>query len=177
MNKYGKESLLVDNAGGNSEISEAWSISYLMDKIGANECIYEMNVRYIFNEYKMVDYIISVNNSNTVTRIGVSVTRAICSPYKKYTREEGIRLLKKKLEGLVISKETVCGEQNFYQSILHIWVPNINVANLLKDIIITNDVQLNDLEINGTLDVWITVSDYLPLYNNGRTAYHFKYKY
>jgi hypothetical protein len=170
MGKFGANSLYIDNAGGSSEISEAWSISYLGNKLKASGCIYETEVFYSL-KYSMVDYILEVPSSNEdhQYRVGVSVTRAMCSPKIPYTREEGIKLLKKKIYGLVVSRDSVCLDQCFYQSILHIWAPNIETAVILKEIIYSGE--LNKYDICGTLDIWITISGYSPIFTNGDLSY------
>ena len=173
MNSWANNSLIIANAGGNSEISEAWSINHIMAKLKASECLAEMEIKY-WCDYKMVDYIIGIPiDDNQMTRIGVSVTRAMCNPYRKYTRNDAITLLEKKLNGLIISRNTVIDEQSFFQSILHIWVPDINVANLLIDVIASGDVDIEHLQITGTLDIWITASEYQPIFNNGVKAIFF----
>lgn len=95
MNLYAKSSIIADNAGGQSDISEAWSIHHLMGRLQASNCVLEMEIKY-FMKYKMVDYILtvpSIKDDSSATRIGVSVTRAMCAPGLEYTRDKGVKLL------------------------------------------------------------------------------------
>ena len=165
-NPNAERSLMVDNAGGQSEISEAHSINHIMQEVQATTCVLENEVKY-FPKFKMIDYIVGIPNSmQEVTRVGVSVTRAMCAPHLQYTREDGVKLLKKKLNGLVVSRSTVCAEHSFYQSILHIFVHNLDMAEMLVEIIRSNEFRFDDLEITGTLDILITITDYAPIYTN-----------
>lgn len=167
MNKFARASLYVDNAGGKSEISEAWSIHHLMTVLQATTCIFEMDIVYWYKS-KMVDYIITVpDEKKDVTRIGVSVTRAMCRPDREFSREDAIYLLNKKIHGLIVSRSTVVDEQCFYQSILHVWAPSYEIGKMLYDVIHSDDLDFSGMDIMGTLDVWITVSEYAPIYTNG----------
>ena len=69
-----------------------------MGRLQASNCVLEMEIR-TSQKYKMVDYILTVPSvhsdsiSSSATRIGVSVTRAMCAPGLAYTRDEGAKLL------------------------------------------------------------------------------------
>lgn len=168
MNTFARSSIVAENAGGQSDISEAWSINYLMAKLGAISCVLEMDIKY-FVRFKMVDYILTVHDEREgVFRIGASVTRAMSAPNEVFTRDMGIKLLKKKLYGLVIARNAASKEHSFFQSILHIFAPSRTIGLLLMDII-TNDtcIGIDQLEINGTLDIWITITEYSPIFTNG----------
>lgn len=162
MNRFGRISLRQCNAGGTSEVSEAWSIHHLSNKLMASKCHNEMEVEY-WIEYKMVDYVLKVNKTN----VGVSVVRALCFYNIEFTREEGIRLLQKKIYGLIVSRQSVNESFEFYRSILHIWSPSDRTTQILQDCLNDPSIKylLNDLV--GTLDIWITTSSYKPIFNNG----------
>ena len=67
-----KQSREIDNAGGGSDVSEMYSIDYLMRIHDASEIIFETQVQYWIT-YKMVDYICTIDQQ----RVGVSVARAM----------------------------------------------------------------------------------------------------
>lgn len=171
MHPEGIRSLIVGNAGGASEISEAWSIDLISKTLNSKESVLETEIEYTLI-YGMVDYILKIDTEFGHHRIGVSVTRAICNPWKPYTWEEGVRLLNKKINGLVMSHEAISFNQSFYQSILHIWVPSDEIAAMLLCIIASSDLDIpNPCE---TLDIWITVTDYTPIFTNGSCHYPIK---
>ena len=165
LSGYAKNSLQFDNAGGKSDISEAWSIHHLMNITNSSEVIYEMNVKYDF-VYKMVDYIL-IKSNNSADSIGVSVVRAISYFGKEFTFEDGIKLLHKKIYGLIISRKSTNKIHNFNKSILHIWSPNQNTTDILIECINSNNFDKESLCIVGTLDIWITISNYKPIFTNG----------
>lgn len=162
MNRTAVSSLIVDNAGGASDISEAWSIHHLMGKLGAVSCYYEMDIIY-WCDFKIMDYILVKPDE----RIGVSVVRAICRSDLKFTYDDALRLIIKKINGLVISRKSVNEAYTFYKSILHIWSPEKYVTKLLIQVLNSGDFNPFELQIIGTLDIWITESEYSPIFNNG----------
>lgn len=162
MNRTAVASLNIENAGGTSEISEAWSIHHLMNKLGGISCYYEMEILY-WCDYKIMDYILVKPDE----RIGVSVVRAICRSDLEFTYDDALRLVIKKINGLVISRKSVNEGYTFYRSILHIWSPKKYVTDLLVKALNSGDFNPYDLQIIGTLDIWITESEYNPIFNNG----------
>jgi len=98
-------SLSVSNAGGRSEVSEAYSIDYFTRCFNAKEFVLEKEIEY-WIDYKMLDFICSINGE----RIGVSVTRAFKSSFPKllgpkiFDDNEAKRLIDKKLSGLIIAR-------------------------------------------------------------------------
>lgn len=161
LNKIAAKSLQIENAGGSSEISEAWSIHHLMKKCNCTNCVYEVNIEY-WCKYKMMDYIIS----NKKERIGVSVVRAM--PYfdEQCSEEYAFNLLNKKIMGLIISRRSVVKRYNFYRSILHIWSPNKEITDVLVKVINSKDFNSFDLQIIGTLDIWITQTSHSSIFDN-----------
>lgn len=137
-------SMHIENAGGASEISEALSMQYMENMFNATGFVPEKEVDY-WIEYKMCDYIMRVNDQN----IGVSVTRAVTYPFdNEFTYEHAMKLLDKKLFGLIVAQESVNTKHQFFKSILHIWcysttsAQNIKKAHdelRLKDISLTYD--------------------------------------
>ena len=109
-------SIQIENAGGSSNISEMISIEYYIRLFKATDFLLEMEVSYIL-DYKMVDYVCNIGKF----RIGVSVTRAMGYPSPKdFTYEKALRLLHKKLYGLIVARNSVCKKHSFTRSILHV---------------------------------------------------------
>jgi len=157
-------SLLVENAGGASDISEAWSIHHLSEKLNSTECFFEMEIDYIYSNFKKVDYIIKYDNQY----VGVSVTRALCHHEMEFTINDAERIINSKINGLILSRRSVVNRLTFYKSILHIWSPSKNITDILNDYISSKDFNAVDMEIIGTLDIWITESSHKPIYDNSK---------
>jgi hypothetical protein len=165
-------SLSIDNACGKSEISECFSINHFTKIFNVQECIYEMNVKYT-HEYKMVDYVIRIKDGKEIRNIGVSVTRAMLPPFKKREMtDENVKnikeLLIRKLDGLIISRNCVSERHSFSQSILHIWSESQEITDTLLTFIGSDEAStiLPNLNIAGTLSIWITTSSFLPIFSN-----------
>ncbi len=166
IHKDARESLIIDNAGGTSTISEAYSIHILSKKMKSEGCIFEMGINY-WCRYKMMDYILSLKDD---VKIGVSVVRALCFYKLEFTFEDALYLLRKKINGLIISRKTVIKDHSFSKSILHIFSPSEKVTNILLECLKSEEFDVKNLEIIGTLDIWITTSGYKPIFNNGNNA-------
>lgn len=127
-----KMSLKIDNAGGDSEISEMYSIDYFHKKYNATDFIFEEQINY-WIRYKKVDFLCTIFNKDRFERIGVSVTRAIAYPtYRSFTDEKAFRLLDKKLLGLIVANNSLQKNERYLSSFLHIWCQDISVALVLK---------------------------------------------
>jgi hypothetical protein len=157
-----ERSLTVENAGGKSAISEMFSIDYMVKKYHANSIVLEMEVVYSI-DYKMVDYIALVDD----IRVGVSVTRAMGFPTAAYfTSEDADRLLRKKLNGLIVARNSVSKHQSFIKSILHVWCQSPNIARLLKDSFRRLDDNDFGLDIKGVVILQLTVCQDTRIYLN-----------
>lgn len=155
--------LYIANAGGKSEISEAVSMHYMQSFFGAKNIIAEMAIKYI-KKYAMCDYIVTIFGH----RVGVSVTRAFkprASPIQ-FTMDEATRLIYKKLNGIVLARNCVDEKFSFSKSILHIWCPNVNNANMLHAAY--DRLMLNKAFADTISNVLIltTVCDHDSLYSN-----------
>ena len=159
MNTLAINSINRANAGGASEISEAWSIHHLSEKLGFCDCVYEMEIEY-FCKYKMVDYILF----NDDKCIGVSVFRMIC--FGDFSIKAGTDLLIRKINGLIISRKCVNRKHTFYESILHIWSPSKRITEGLFECLDSDEFEPLKLEIIGTLTIWITNSENQEIYFN-----------
>ena len=191
-----KASLMVDNAGGNSAYSEAISIQYFLDVFQATDIVYEMNVKYYIN-YKMIDFLCTLGQQ----RIGVSVTRAMTCPQilltdrnnimapvhgprkksqEDFTIDDGLKLLKKKIYGLVIARNAVIKEQRFYKSVLHIFCQTQAIATKLKLAyeMFKQDADLNNfnVDIGCHVIILLTVCVNPDIYRN-RAFYVYKRKH
>lgn len=125
--KSAKRSLSIENAGGNSQYSEALSIQYFRERFRAKNFILEMEIKY-WIDYKMCDFICEIKGN----RVGVSVSRAMGFPKSSdFTPEIAYNLLNKKLHGLVIASRGICEKQEFHISVLHIFCQDQQVANIV----------------------------------------------
>lgn len=157
--------LEIPNAGGSSRISEALSVQYMYQKLGAHTFSLEMEISY-WIEYKMCDFLMV---DNTGENVGVSVTRACPYPFHdEYTAERASELLTRKLYGLIVARDCVSEEHSFQKSILHVWCMNIRVAERICEAL----EQIRSLELDKTYDgvhVICTVCQERQIYTNHST--------
>lgn len=167
-------SLDQKNAGGKSEVSEALSINYFEKLIDAKDIILEMEVEY-WIDYSMVDYICSVGEN----RIGVSVTRAmghskqpgikkIILNEAMFSDEDAENLLKRKLYGLIVSRNSVMEKHSFFRSVLHVWCQSQRIADLLRSKFESYDLNDFGLDIKGSVILLLTVCNNENIYYNTR---------
>lgn len=117
------------NAGGKSINSEAFSVNVLDQLYGITDIISEMEVQYVWYNYKKCDYVCTLFGQ----RVGVSVTRAMGYPNHTYfTSEDAQRLLKKKISGLLVARDGVINKYNFDKCILHMWCESLEIADIIK---------------------------------------------
>lgn len=155
-------SIQIDNAGGNSNISEMVSIEYYIRLFGATDFLLEMEIHYIL-DYKMVDYICNIGRC----RVGVSVTRAMGYPSPKdFTYQKALRLLHKKLYGLIVARNAVCRKHSFTRSILHVWCQTTKIARMVKKAYSSFDIYEYGLDIKGIVLLHLTVCSDSYIYNN-----------
>ena len=157
VQEWGAEALAsttIPNAGGNSIISEAYSIQYFKD-LGATDFIFETQVLYNFFSCKMVDYVMTFQK----VRVGVSVARAMNFKVKeRFTSEKATQLLQKKLYGLVVARNCVSRKHRFFTSILHIQCETWEMASILEQsyILLREEKSWWD-SLRGALTVIFTV--------------------
>lgn len=157
-----KKSLLIDNAGGKSTVSEMYSIDYFVKIHSAKDCIFEKEVQY-WIDYKMVDFICEIDGC----RIGVSVARAMeYLPRSPFDKNRAEKLLFKKLYGLIVARNSVMKSQSFYKSILHIWCENHTIAGLLFEAFENLDNNHYGLKVKGIVLLQLTVCEDRQLYEN-----------
>lgn len=157
-----KRSLLIANAGGQSEISEMYSIDYFSQIYGSTNIILETEVDY-WVEFKMVDFICTIN----CQRMGVSVARAMGYPTSDtFTLEQAKKLLYKKLYGLIVARNSVVKSQSFMKSVLHIWCQDKRIAALLQEAYCQLDDNDYGLDVKGELLLQLTICPDKQIYKN-----------
>lgn len=157
-----KESLIIDNAGGASEKSEAISINYFFERFKATNFLLEMQIEYWMTNYNMCDFICSINDE----RVGVSVTRAMGFPKPSdFTEERAYILLKKKMHGLIVARSGVCTKHEFNMSVLHIWCQTQRIADILKNVYPQMIFEDNSNTIHEVI-LLLTVCDTEYIYTN-----------
>lgn len=111
----------------------------------------------------MVDHICTINGQ----RVGVSVTRAMGFPTPdRFTNEDAINLLRKKLYGLIVSRNCVLPHLAFFKSILHVWCQSHEIADKLKRAYENLDIDDFGLDIKGVVILLLTVCEDKRLYTN-----------
>jgi hypothetical protein len=114
------------NAGGNSLWSEVVSLEMLAGMYGATLLRTEMEILYGCHS-KITDYSIQVMGHH----IGVSVTRAM--KFRGiFHAEDALRLMKKKLNGVVRSTRGVIREHRWEKQILHVFAECDYVADAIR---------------------------------------------
>lgn len=168
----GRLSLQFDNAGGKSEVSEAFSIDYFNRVHKSIYTIFEKQVQY-WIDYKMVDFITSIIDDSTdmfeEIRIGVSVTRAMLPPGKEnneVTDEFGQELLDKKIRGLIIARNGVLKQNTFFHSILHIWCQSKNIIDVVEKAAKSLNPKEYGLHLKSSFCVLLTLCPDSRLYTN-----------
>eukprot|EP00744_Colponema_vietnamica_P000723 GILI01001266.1.p1 GENE.GILI01001266.1~~GILI01001266.1.p1 ORF type:complete len:365 (+),score=102.28 GILI01001266.1:337-1431(+) len=117
------------NAGGNSINSEALSFEVLRRLLGVKLLQTEMEIQYMYSEWKKTDYTVTYAGST----VGVSVTRAYAHK-REFNEEDALMLLKKKLHGVNVSSQGVTPRHKWLKQILHIWCPSYEVAETLENV-------------------------------------------
>lgn len=162
LSKPAIRSLLIENAGGKSAVSEMMSIEYYIRIFSAIDILLEMEVDYTFN-YKMVDYICTIGNR----RVGVSVTRAMGYPDSTYfTYQKALYLLHKKLYGLIVARNSVSKKHRFFKSVLHVWCQSNRIAYLVKKAYESFDINDYGLNIKGIVLLHLTICSDRYIYDN-----------
>jgi hypothetical protein len=114
LSEGGHRLLTVPNAGGNSVWSEVMSFEVLRLLFGARLLRTEMEIEYTWNS-KITDYAVVLSGHH----LGVSVTRAM-KFRGVFQQEDAIRLLRKKLYGVIRSTEGVYHHHRWEKQILHV---------------------------------------------------------
>ena len=151
LSKQAQRLLLMENAGGESELSEAWSFEILRRAFGAKLLKTEMEIKYWSDHCKITDYSITINN----IKFGVSVTRAM--KYKDiFTKEDALKLLTKKLIGINESTEAVLECDQWNRQFLHIWSTHKYIVNVLKEVV--KELMITQPELTNNTIILVTVA-------------------
>jgi hypothetical protein len=88
----------------------------------------EMEIQYQYLNYSITDYCVRVNEQY----IGVSVARAM--KFKGlFNKEDAMRLLTKKLKGVLRSTENSCGPFRWSKQILHLFAEADYIVHVLME--------------------------------------------
>lgn len=175
-------SLKIDNAGGDSNVSEAYSMELFRQLFGGKSFICECEVQYDYYGASMVDYVCTLSTrcsseselqydyhdasiaKHVCTRVGVSVTRAMGYPTPNFfTSDTARNLLCKKLHGLIVARNAVSQKHSFYYTWLHIWCQNTYIANIIIKLI---PHIITDLDIQDYIGIILTITDDNQIYHN-----------
>jgi len=164
MSKEARKLLLSPNAGGSSEWSEAVSFELLRVLLGVDLLHTEMELEYTPGS-KITDYSIRLFGQ---TIIGVSVTRALKFSLKgeKFTEEDGVRLLRKKLNGVNESTRGVLDHHKWSKQFLHIFAQTAEIAQILKKVYLSADLIDAELRSNTIVIVTTTIGKVDWIYYN-----------
>lgn len=147
------------NAGGKSMNSEAMSMEYMWRSMGGRFVRTEMEIEYWNDSWKKCDYICKIRGEN----IGVSVTRAMGYPTAGYFKSNhAVRLLEKKLYGLVVARSGVWDNEPFYKSVLHVWCQSNHIA---KQVILAYEHKIQQ-DLKDNIIVLLTVTSAPWIYND-----------
>ncbi|KAG9303587.1 hypothetical protein G9A89_018483 [Geosiphon pyriformis] len=161
-----KRMLSLPNAGGASMLSEVLSYEVMERILGIKLLKTEMEVKYLFINQPMTDYLVNMQHPHYATwvTVGVSVTRAYAHD-RRYTKEDAFRLLKKKLAGVNSSTRNI-NNARVWKQILHIWCPNGATANVVKRVYMRMS---QELKSNTVIVVSVIKSKWV--FNNNKVFY------
>ena len=118
LSEGARRMLDLPNAGGNSVWSEVMSYEVIRIMFNCRLCYTETELAYFPYGSSISDYSVS---THARAIIGVSVTRAMAYRFR-FTLAEAIRLLTKKLYGVINSTRCVMKNMRWLKQILHVWV-------------------------------------------------------
>jgi len=142
------------NAGGASELSEAFSYEVLHLLFGARLEKTEMEIEYMWPHWKKTDYVVQLGTNHW--KLGVSVTRAM-KHGGVFTKRDGVTLLHKKLHGVVESTRGVVERDQWVRQVLHIWATDHYIASVLKAAYV--ELLIAEPELIGNTVVLVTVAE------------------
>ncbi|ELR23500.1 AAC-rich mRNA clone AAC4 protein [Acanthamoeba castellanii str. Neff] len=149
----------LPNAGGNSVASEVMSFEVLRASYGADLLKTEMELEYFPMGGSITDYSVLLYDLH----IGVSVTRAM--KYNgTFTEEDGLRILRKKLEGVIQSSRLVMDP--FHKQVLHIFAEKEYIADVLEDLYNTSPEITDDIKSSTLVIVTVATNSPWIFYNS-----------
>ena len=176
FNCFAKRSLVVPNAGGNSQISEAISINLMCKFFPGCSVILETSIRTVWARWPIVDYVIVRSGR---TNVGISVVRAMHYLDEFFfDQDEAIRIMYKKLNGLVVAQR---GCYQYSWSILHVICQSNRIAKICKSV--AHQVA-SDLDIADSIEMMFSIVEHQDVYKenpvmrnlfvaNGKTSSYF----
>jgi hypothetical protein len=134
-------------AGGTSITSEFMSFEILSMLFNAKLLYTEMELEYMPGS-KITDYSVDISGRP----IGVSVTRAMKFS-GTFTSDDALKLLEKKLKGIIQSTFGVIKRQKWERQILHIWAEKEYIRNAVIDAYhkLSNEIKSNTIIIITTV--------------------------
>jgi len=151
LSKGAQRLLFEENAGGQSELSEAFSFEVMRQCFGAQLLKTEMSIAYWWPNWKKTDYSCKVQGIT----LGVSVTRAM--KYNGvFTRRDGRNLLRKKLFGINESTKGVLERDEWQRQILHIWATDAYIEAILQKLFL--EMVFNEPELVQNTVIIVTVA-------------------
>lgn len=151
LSKGAQRILLEENAGGQSELSEAFSFEVMRKCFGAQLLKTEMAIAYWWPHWKKTDYSCKVSG----IKLGVSVTRAM--KYNGvFTRRDGRHLLRKKLNGIIESSQGVLERDEWQRQVLHIWATDSYIEVILQELFL--EMVFNEPELVQNTLLLVTVA-------------------
>jgi len=110
--------LSVENAGGDSILSEALSFEIFSRAFGCSLLETEMEVHYFPRGSSIIDYTAVVEEDDII--VGVSVTRCMDAPHRAMDADGALRLIRKKMRGLLSAEANISKLFAWDRSVLHV---------------------------------------------------------
>src|SRR5436189_3519143 len=90
-----------------------------------------MEVEYYYYGCSLVDYICNIYGQ----RIAISVTRAMkYNDPASFTVDDAYTLLRKKLRGMIIARDSISERDCFSISFIHIWCQTLDIAEKIRQV-------------------------------------------
>ena len=129
-------SFSVNNAGGTSQVSEAFSMTIISQLLAGYSLSFKLEMEIATSGAGLPDYVvIPSRSSDECPRFGVSVTRAVTQHTlyggRIYSKADAYTLLTKKLYGFINARSSTTGDSQFEKCILHVWAQSVDDINTL----------------------------------------------
>jgi len=134
-----------------SAFSESASFTIIKEMLGGELFLTENSIKYNSPLGRRTDYVMLIEDS----RIAVQVARAYRGPYYRYTQDDAILLVGKKIQCIIESNLNVHNDHLWSAHILHLLAPSLENADMLHDAIAIYQEAIN----YNSITVIITVID------------------
>ncbi len=130
-------SFSVNNAGGTSQVSEAFSMTIISQLLAGYSLSFKLEMEIETSGIGLPDYVVfpSFTDASNFPRFGVSVTRAVTRHTlylgRTYSKADAYTLFTKKLYGLINARSGTMGDSQFVKCILHVWAQSVDDINTL----------------------------------------------